>query len=222
MTFRIGRLRTITPPYEIIGLVKNSKYFALREAPQPIVYTSQAQYDHPDSDAQILIRSNAPPANLLSGVKSAANQAHPGLDITFFPFHKMVQDGLLRDRLMAALSGFFGVLAVVLAAIGLYGVISYMVEQRRNEIGIRMALSAGQKKIIHLVLRETGILLLIGLTAGAVLALATARTAASMLFGWKPTDVLTYVLAVVSLSAVAALASFLPPGAPLGSIQWWR
>ena len=122
----------------------------------------------------------------------------------------MVQDGLLRDRLMAALSGFFGVLAVVLAAIGLYGVISYMVEQRRNEIGIRMALSAGQKKIIHLVLRETGILLLIGLTAGAVLALATARTAASMLFGLKPTDVLTYVLAVVSLSAVAALASFLP------------
>ena len=59
MTFRIGRLRTITPPYEIIGLAKNSKYFALREAPQPIVYTSQAQYDHPDSDAQILIRSRA-------------------------------------------------------------------------------------------------------------------------------------------------------------------
>jgi len=115
MTFRIGRLRTITPPYEIIGLVKNSKYFTLREDPQPIVYTSQAQYDHPDSDAQILIRSNAPPANLLSGVKSAANQAHHGLDITFFPFHKMVQDALLRDRLMAALSGFFGVLAVVLA-----------------------------------------------------------------------------------------------------------
>ena len=73
-----------------------------------------------------------------------------------------------------------------------------------------MALGAGQKKIIHLVLRETGILLLIGLAAGAVLALATARTAASMLFGLKPTDVLTYVLAVVSLSTVAALASFLP------------
>jgi ABC-type antimicrobial peptide transport system permease subunit len=73
-----------------------------------------------------------------------------------------------------------------------------------------MALGAGQKKIIRLVLRETGILLLIGLAAGAVLALATAKTAASMLFGLKPTDVLTYVLAVASLSAVAALASFLP------------
>jgi ABC-type antimicrobial peptide transport system permease subunit len=190
--------------------VKNSKYFQLREEAQPIVYTSQAQYDHPDSDAQVLIRSNAPLANLLSSVKSAANQAHPNLDITFFSFHKMIQDGLLRDRLMAVLSGFFGVLAVVLAAIGLYGVISYMVERRRNEIGIRMALGAGQKKIIRLVLQETGILLLIGLAAGVVLALATARTAASMLFGLKPTDVLTYVLAVASLSAVAALASFLP------------
>jgi predicted permease len=210
MTFRIGRMRTISTPYEIVGLVKDTKYSDLREEPQPIVYTCMTQYDHPDTDAQILIRSNAPLSSLLSEVKSTANQVHPDLDITFFPFRKMIQDGLLRDRLMAALSGFFGALAVVLAAIGLYGVISYMVERRRNEIGIRMALGAGQQKIILLVLRETGMLLLIGLAAGAALALATARTAASMLFGLKPTDALTYLLAVVSLSGVAALASFLP------------
>ena len=210
MTFRVGELKTITAPYEIIGLVKDTKYYELRENAQPIVYTSMGQYDHPDTDAQILIRSNAPLASLLSAVKSAANQVHPDLDITFFPFHKMIQDGLLRDRLMAALSGFFGALAAVLAAIGLYGVISYMVERRRNEIGIRMALGAGQRRIIGLVLRETGILLLVGLAAGVALALATARTAASMLFGLKPTDTLTYLLAVVTLSGVAALASFLP------------
>ncbi len=210
MTFRIGRLRTITGPYEIIGLVKDSKYNDLREDPEPIVYISMAQYDHPDTDAQILIRSNAPLATLLSAVKGTANQVHADLDITFFPFHKMIQDGLLRERLMAALSGFFGALAVLLAAIGLYGVISYMVERRRNEIGIRLALGAGQQSIICLVLRETGFLLLIGLMAGMALALATARTAASMLFGLKPTDAPTYLIAAVSLSAVAALASFLP------------
>jgi len=210
MTFRIGRLRTISPPYEIIGLAKDSKYYELREEPQSIVYISMAQYDHSDTDAQILIRSNAPLASLLSAVKSTSNQVHPDLDITFFPFRKMIQDGLLRERLMAALSGFFGALAIVLAAIGLYGVISYLVERRRKEIGIRMALGAGQKRIIRLVLQETGILLLIGLAVGAVLALATARTAASMLFGLKPTDVLTYLLAVLVLTLVAALASFLP------------
>jgi putative ABC transport system permease protein len=208
--FRVGRLRTVTAPYEIIGLVKNAKYFELREEAQPIVYTSMSQYDHPDTDAQILIRSNVPLASLLSEVKGIANQAHPGLDITFFPFRKMIQDGLLRDRLMAALSGFFGALAVVLAAVGLYGVISYMVERRRNEIGIRMALGAGQPEIIRLVLRESGVLLLIGLAAGVALALATARTAASMLFGLKPTDLPTYFLAALSLSAVAALASLVP------------
>jgi len=210
MTFRIRSLRTISAPHEIVGLVKNAKYADLREDAQPIVYTSPAQYDHPDTDAQILIRSTAPLATLISEVKSSANQAHSDLDITFFPFQKMVQDGLLQDRLMAALSGFFGALAVVLAAIGLYGVISYMVERRRGEIGIRMALGAGQQAIVRLVLRETGVLLLIGLTAGVVLALASARTATSMLFGLKPNDVLTYAMAVAVLSTIAALASFVP------------
>jgi putative ABC transport system permease protein len=210
MAFRFRRLRTVSAPHEIIGLVKDTKYSGLREEARPIVYTSVAQYEHPDTDAQILIRSNAPLASLLPAVKSTANQTHADLDITFFPFHKMIQNGLLRDRLMAALSGFFGALAVVLAAIGLYGVISYIVEQRRNEIGIRMALGAGQQGIICLVLQETGLLLLIGLAAGVALALAAARTAASMLFGLKPTDVLTYALAALGLSMVAALASFLP------------
>src|SRR5437899_10708028 len=87
-----------------------------------------------------------------------ASQADPEADITFSSFHQMIDDGLLRDRLMARLSGFFGALAALLAAIGLYGVISYMVERRRNEIGIRMALGAGQHSIIRLVLRETGLL----------------------------------------------------------------
>src|SRR5712692_2122511 len=210
MTFRVRRLNRISAPYQIIAVVKLSKYGDLREELWPIVYTVRAQNDDPGADAQTLIRSRAPLAGILSAVKSVANQSDPDADISFSSFHQMIDDGLLRDRLMARLSGFFGVLAVVLAAIGLYGVISYMVERRRNEIGIRMALGAGQQSIIRLVLGETGLLLLIGLTAGMALAFATAKTASSMLFGLKPTDVLTYALAAASLSAVAALASFIP------------
>jgi predicted permease len=210
LTFRVRRLHRTSAPYQIIGVVKDTKYIDLRENLWPIVYTPKAQNDEPGTDAQILIRSRAPLATILSAVKSVARQADPDADISFSNFHQMIDDGLLRDRLMARLSGFFGVLAAVLAAIGLYGVISYMVERRRNEIGIRIALGASQQQIIRLVLRETSLLLLIGLAAGIALALATAKTAASMLFDLKPTDLLTYLAAALGLSLVAALASFVP------------
>jgi len=210
MTFRIGRMRTITPPYEIIGLVKNSKYFALRDEPEPIIYTCTAQYDHPATDAQILIRSNGPMAGLLAGVKNAANQVHPDLDINFYAFDKMIQNGLLRDRLMAALSGFFGVLAAVLAAIGLYGVISYIVATRRNEIGIRMALGASRREVISTILQQTLRLLVCGVAIGVVLALAVGRSAGSLLFGLKPHDPFTFVGASALLLLVGLIASLLP------------
>jgi putative ABC transport system permease protein len=210
MTFRIGRMRTITPPYEIIGLVKNSKYSALRDEPEPIIYTCTAQYDHPDTDAQILIRANGPVAGLLAGVKNAANQVHPDLDINFYAFDKMIQNGLLRDRLMAALSGFFGVLAAVLAAIGLYGVISYIVATRRNEIGIRMALGASRRDVISTILQQTLLLLACGVAIGVVLALAVGRSAGSLLFGLKPHDPFTFVGASALLLVVGLIAGFVP------------
>jgi len=210
MTFRVRRMNWTSAPYQIVGVVEDTKYTDLREELGPIVYTPRAQNENPATDAQILIRSRAPLASLLSAIKTMASQADPDADITFFNFHQMIDDGLLRDRLMAKLSGFFGVLAALLAAIGLYGVISYLVERRRNEIGIRMALGADQQSIIRLVLRETGLLLVIGLVTGVALALTTAKAAASMLFDLKPTDVLTYLLAALSLSAVAALARYIP------------
>ena len=111
---------------------------------------------------------------------------------------------------MATLSGFFGFLAALLAAIGLYGVISYMVLQRTKEIGIRMAIGAEGSHVVRMIMREAGMLTIIGLVVGAGLALATAQVAKSLLFGLKPRDPLTLVLSVVILSAVAALASFLP------------
>ena len=210
MKFRARTLGSVSAPYEVVGLVKDTKYGELREDFRPIVYTAIAQFDHADTDAQILMRSNAPLLNLMSAVKSTTNEVNPNIDISFFAFHKMIEDGLLRDRLMARLSGFFGVLAVLLAVIGLYGVISYMVARRRNEIAIRVALGAGRESIVSLVMREASALLMVGLVIGAVLALAGGKAAASMLFGLKSWDVATFVMALLLLTLVAVAASFLP------------
>src|SRR5579864_5732910 len=210
MKFRIRTLREVSTVYEIVGLVKDTKYQELREEFQPIAYTALAQFEHPDTDAQILMRSGAPLLNLISAVKSTANEVNPNMDISFFNFRKMIEDGLLRDRLMARLSGFFGVLAVVLAVIGLYGVISYMVARRRNEIAIRVALGAGRESIVKLVMGEAGALLGVGLMIGTLLALAGGKAAASMLFGLKPWDVGTFAMALLLLALVAVAASLLP------------
>jgi ABC-type antimicrobial peptide transport system permease subunit len=113
---------------------------------------------------------------------------------------------------MATLSAFFGALAVLLAVIGLYGVMSYMVAQRRKEIAIRMALGAEPVSIVKLVMWESGTMLLAGLAIGMALALAGGRAATSMLFGLKPSDPFTLGTALLSLSLVAALASLLPAG----------
>jgi putative ABC transport system permease protein len=112
--------------------------------------------------------------------------------------------------LMSKLSGFFGALAVLLAVIGLYGVISYMVARRRNEIGIRMSLGADRRSIMGLVLRESLLLLAVGLTAGIGLALAASSAATSLLFGLKAHDAATLVMATVILAAVALGASYIP------------
>jgi predicted permease len=208
--FRVRRLSKISGPFEIVGLVKDTKYGELREEPLPIVYVPIQQEPRPDQDSQILIRSSLPLPELTSAVKDSANSAHPGLDLSFFGFHTMIEEGLLRERLMAKLSGFFGGLAVLLAVIGLYGVISYMVARRRNEIGIRMSLGAGRRAIIALVLRESFWLLSIGLTLGVALSLAASRAATSLLFGLKPHDAATLIMATIILAVIALAASYIP------------
>jgi putative ABC transport system permease protein len=207
---RVRRMSKIFGPYQIVGLVKDTKYADLREAPQDILYTPLAQIDRPHADAQILIRSNAPLTGLISSVKRVANGANPNMDVSFVVFHQMIDEGLLRDRLMARLSGFFGVLAAVLAAIGLYGVISYIVATRRNEIGIRMALGASRTDVVRTILRQTLLLLICGVAIGVVLALAVGRSAGSLLFGLKPHDPFAFIGASALLLLVGLVAGFVP------------
>ena len=137
-------------------------------------------------------------------------EINPAILIQFTVFKTQIRDTLVRERLMASLSGFFGVLAAVLTTIGLYGLISYMALRRRNEIGIRMALGADRIRILKLVMREAVELLGIGLLVGAALSFSVSRTARSMLFGVKNTDPTIFGAAVALLAIVAITASFLP------------
>jgi ABC-type antimicrobial peptide transport system permease subunit len=121
-----------------------------------------------------------------------------------------VADGLIRERLMATLSSFFGILATLIAAIGLYGVMSYLVARRTNEIGVRMALGANQSQIVSLILRQSTGLLAVGLAAGAILSIAAGQTVKSLLFGLQPNDAGTLAVAILLLAIMTQAASYLP------------
>jgi putative ABC transport system permease protein len=198
------------PLYEIVGVVKDSKYQDMHEEFLPFMYFPAPQEEKPGPYDQILIRSALPLTSLIGALKETIGNVNPGIDLDFRVMKTRIHESLLQDELMATLSGFFGFLAALLAAIGLYGVISYMVVQRTKEIGIRMAIGAERVDVLRLILREAGMLTVAGLLIGAALALASAQAAKSLLYGLKPRDPLTLVAAVVVLSAVAAFASFWP------------
>jgi predicted permease len=196
--------------YEIVGVVKNTKYNQMREDFRPIAFIAVAQDLHPDSSANVLLQSRLPLADVVASVKGAVTGVNPQIDVDFEPLRTMIQDSLLPERLMATLSGFFGFLAVLLATLGLYGVISYMVARRTNEIGIRVALGADRARVVRLIMREATTLLAIGLGFGVVLASLAAKGASSLLFGLRPSDPATFAVAGASLAVVALAASYLP------------
>ena len=134
------------------------------------------------------IRSHAPLGQTISAVKSRLAEANPEIAVTFHVFESDIRDTLVRERLMATLSGFFGLLAAVLAVIGLYGVMSYMVQRRTNEIGIRMALGAGRVSILGMVLLDAVLVLGSGIVVGLGLSVILGKAVSSLLFGVKPAD----------------------------------
>jgi len=132
------------------------------------------------------------------------------MGIQFHSFSAQLEESVLRERLMAALSGGFGLLAGLLAMLGLYGVIAYMVARRRNEIGVRIALGADRARVIRLVLGEAILLVSVGLTVGMAIALWAARAAAALLFGLAPRDPVSLFAAMALLTAIALIASYGP------------
>jgi predicted permease len=198
------------PLYEIVGVTGDNKFEDMHEEFLPFAYFPATQQEKPSPDDQILIRSSLPLARLLASLKQTIGDVNPGIDLEFKVFRTQIRESMVQDELMATLSGFLGFLAALLAAIGLYGVISYMVVQRTREIGIRMAIGAERTHVVGMIMHEAGTLTSIGLVVGAGLALASAQVAKSLLFGLKPRDPWTLAMAFAILAAVAALASFLP------------
>ena len=194
----------------IIGVVKDTKYTDLREEFTPLVFLAAAQEEKPVPLLQVVMRSSAPLASITPQVTSVVGQANSNIIVQFQTLPALVKESLLRERLMATLSGFFGGLAALIATIGLYGVMSYTVARRRNEIGIRMALGAARTDVVRMVMREAGLLLAAGVLLGTALAIAAARTAATLLFGLHPGDPATLAMAVGGLGLVAMLASYVP------------
>ena len=206
-------LRTIEEPeypstvYEIVGVIPDTKYNDIRGEIPPMAFAPATQFPAKRPWVQMVIYSNTSPA---ASIQSKLAQAHPEVVPRFSDFQQDIRGGLVRERLLAMLSGFFGFLAALLAMVGLYGVISYMVARRRNEIGIRVALGANRRQVLSMVMREAARLLVIGLSVGIVLSLIAGRGAESLLFGLKPHDPFTLLGSIGLLAGIAALASFLP------------
>ena len=202
------------PPrsYTVVGQVKDSVYNDMHEPMQAVMYFPRTQLVPPFvyPGATLLIRSRAGIAGVLNPVKETIAGESPEIDLQFKMLSTQIHDSLTQDELIAALCAFFGVLAVLLAAIGLYGVISYTVAQRTNEIGIRMALGAQGSGVVRLILGEVAILIGIGIVVGAGLTLAGGRAATSLLYGLAARDPVTLVAAAILLAVIGFAASFIP------------
>jgi len=196
--------------YEVVGLVGNTKYEELREDFGPIAYLSTEQDPRPGTGGQLIIRSRLPQAEIVSSIISVLNEINPSIGVSFQGFKSMIDGSIVRERLMATLSGFFGLLALVLACIGLYGILSYGVASRLNEIGIRMALGAQGRSVLWLILREAVWLVLIGVAVGLPIIITTGSFVSTLLYGMQPNDPTSLALGTLVLFIVAMGAGCIP------------
>jgi putative ABC transport system permease protein len=198
------------PEYEVVGLVGDSKYYDIQSPFQPIAYFPSAQDTRPAESEALMVRAAGSMDGLLPGLRQTFREASPAISIEFHLLRTQISDGMLRERLMASLSGIFGGLAAVLAVIGMYGVMAYMVARRTGEIGVRMALGATPGKIVGMVVKEAWLLLAIGAVIGVGLTIAATRAAQSLLFGLKGYDPGSLAMAALALVGVTILASYIP------------
>ena len=208
-------LRTVPEPgyppaqCEIVGLVKDTKYAGLREEIPPEAFGAASQFPPGESATYVFLHYSSSSA-MLPEVQTKVAQFNPEIEAEFRIFRNNIQKGMVQERTMAFLSGAFGALAILLTTIGLYGVISYIVAMRRNEIGIRMALGASGADVVGIITRQTVRMLAVGVALGVLLSIAATRGASSLLFGIQPNDVLSVLGAAVFLVVVGLVAGYIP------------
>lgn len=211
-TFRLSQISgQFGPPIEVVGLVKDSKYQSVRENTHPTAFFPDTQLAPEFSEAENFeVRSVIRPSALISSVQTAVASVNKEIPLEFEMLSDQVNHSMIRERLLAMLSGFFGALALLLAMIGLYGTLSYVVSQRQAEFGIRMALGAQPGSILLLVIKDVVVVLCGGIAIGVGIALAVVHLLQNLLFGLPPRDGVTLVASACILFAVALVAGYLP------------
>lgn len=203
------QIGTNTPFIEIVGVVRTVKYRSLREDPLPFIYIPLSQEYQPGMT--LMVRAASDPASLAGVVRSEIRDINK--DVTMFSVQTMsrhISDQISGNRMVAVLLSIFGGGALLLAAIGIYGVISYSVAQRTHEIGIRLALGAEQRDILKLIVGQGMVLVFVGAGIGLLLAFGVTWVLQGALFGVSATDPLTFTVVLVVLVGVALLACYLP------------
>jgi predicted permease len=210
---------------EIIGVARDTKYESMRDEIPIEVYRPYHQVNFVIG-MMAYIRTARPPEQAFSSIRQVVNRLDSNLPVSEMKtLEKQQEESLITERLVASLSSGFGILATLLAAIGLYGVMAYMVARRTREIGVRMALGAASSDVIWLVMKEVLQLVGIGIAIGLPSAWALTRFARSQLYGIQPNDALTIVLATAGIALVAILSGYIPARRatlvdPMRALRW--
>ena len=206
---RFGSSVETSNQLEIVGVLRDAKYDSVRDNAPPTMYVPYSQTRF--GGAVFEVRTAAAPASVTASVREAVRQIDPNLPLMDVSTQiEQVEQRFAQEKLFAQAYALFGGLALLLASIGLFGLMSYSVSRRTNEIGIRMALGAQRGDVLRLVLRESMILVVIGIVAGLAIALGAGHYVRTLLFGLPPTDVASIAAAVALMVAVSALAGYLP------------
>ena len=206
---KLGRFESDAPMRTVIGIVNNVQHANLATEPRPVVYYPHAQ--GPDSGMQLVVRSRSSPAAVAGAVRDAMRRLDPDLPATELkPLSDLVQGSLMETAIALSLLGSFALLAILLAAAGVYGVMAYAVAQRTTEFGIRVALGASPSDLVHLVGRQGLTLTAAGLAIGLVGARLTSSALTQMLYGVRPSDPIVYLSTAGTLAAIALSACIVP------------